>query len=67
MLDQTTDFNNEETSVWKEKKEVMKRLAEALKNTSPPVVNKNANTSPPSVSQKICSWLRKLKTKIWGG
>ncbi|NCA85661.1 MAG: hypothetical protein EOM83_08810 [Clostridia bacterium] len=66
MLEQTNDFNKDDPSTWKEKKEAMQRLANALKNTSPPLINKNANSPPPALRLRSCKWLRKLKTMFWG-
>jgi hypothetical protein len=61
MSDQTTDFNKDEPSTWKDKKEAMQRLARALENTSPPLMKKNTNSPPPIRAPLKCKCLTKLK------
>ncbi len=63
MVDQNLNIHKEQSSEWKEKKEVMERLAKALQTTSLPTINKN---SPPmALSPKRCQWFIKLKTMLW--
>lgn len=64
MIDQTTDFDNGETGGWTEKKEAMKRLAEALEKTAPPLMNDNTGNSHSSNQPNGNALLRKLKRWI---
>jgi hypothetical protein len=55
---------NSETGGWSEKKEAMKRLAEALEKTSPPLMNENTANSLSSNQPNGSAMLRKLKKWI---
>jgi len=65
MDDQNLNIRKEQGSEWKEKKEAMQRLADALQTTSLPLADKTANSPPQPSAPVRCCWFIKLKTKFW--
>ncbi len=61
MANQNQEMDDTSASDWKQKMEAMQRLANALENTSPPLMNKNVEISSPAAHPTTCKWLKKLK------
>jgi hypothetical protein len=61
MIDQTKNLDDKSSGGWAEKKEAMQRLAQALENTSPPLMNINAENFYLSEKSMGCTLRQKLK------
>jgi hypothetical protein len=65
MIDQNKNLDEKSSGGWAEKKEAMQRLATALENTTPPLMNKNAGNTPPATPPTTSKWLQKLKSILF--
>jgi hypothetical protein len=64
MDDKNEDMDDAGTSEWKQKKEALLRLANALENTSPPRMHETSVSSHSSEQQVKNTLLQKLKTLL---
>jgi hypothetical protein len=62
MLNENQESENTDVSRWKEKKEALQRLAEALENTAPPLQNTKDENSHLSIKPVGSTIRRKIKT-----
>ncbi|MCF8365972.1 MAG: hypothetical protein K9H16_09325 [Bacteroidales bacterium] len=62
MIDQTKNLDEKNSGGWTEKKEAMQRLAKALENTAPPLMNKNSVNTHLTEQPSGSVLLRKVKT-----